>query len=241
MQPGAPADLALVIPWLATINWQSMKDGDTELLGKLIADARVIDLPRRFEGVVKSVFTPHRSVIVARLLNPATPREDRFRFDDLLRSMPPGTFAVPTPDELALLRDQSLWLNAPGLVERLADQGKAAVPELVRILQEDAREPWHKRHWVLRAVRRAFVRLGPDAVGALPVVIELFDQPDTPLANDFSEMFGWRITMVLMGRPVEDVPFPPRYTAAEIARERSDIMQNVKHARDDPSWAEQRL
>jgi hypothetical protein len=241
MQPGAPADLALAAPWLTTINWRSLKEGDTELLGKLIADARVTDLRRIFEGADNSVFAPHRSAIVARLLDPATPRELRFRLDDLLRSMPPGTFAVPTPDELALLRDPSLWLNSPGLVVRLADQGKAGVPELVRILQEAVREPYATRHTAIQAIRRAFVRLGPDAVGALPVVIELFDHRHTPLAGEFSEMFGWRITMVLMGRPIEDVPFPPTYTAAQIARERSDIMQAVKRARDDPRWAEQRL
>jgi hypothetical protein len=242
MQPGAPADLALVAPWLATINWRSLKDGDTELLGKLIADVRVIDLPRLYEGADKSAFLPHRGVIVARLLNPATPRELRFRLDDLLRSMPPGTFAVPTPDELALLRDQPLRLNAPGLVERLADQGKAGVPELVRILQEVVREPsWAKWNWVIEAVHRALIRLGPDAAGALPVVIELFDQPDTPLAYNSNERSGWRITMARMGRPVGDLPFPPNYTAAEIARERSDIMQAMKRARDDPWWAEPRL
>ena len=235
MQPGAPADLSLANPWLATINWQSINDGDSELLGKLIADARVIDLPRLYEGAGKSVRAEHRGAIVARLLNPATLPRLRNRLDGLVRSMPPGTFAVPTPDELALLRDQPLRLYAPGLVERLADRGKAGVPELVRILQEDVRvEPWATRKDVLAAVRRALIRLGPDAASALPAVIELFDQPDTPLADNSDQMDAWRIAMVRMGRPIEDVPFSPVHTVEQIPRERSRIMRAVKTARDNP-------
>jgi hypothetical protein len=149
--------------------------------------------------------------------------------------MPPGTFAMPTPDELALLHDQPLRLNAPGLVQRLADQGKAGVPELVRILQEDVRvEPWSTRKDVLAAVRRALIRLGPDAAGALPAVIELFDQPNTPLANNEDEMDRWRVAMVRMGRPIEDVPFPPTFTVEQIARGRSDIMRTAKHIHRSP-------
>jgi hypothetical protein len=237
MQPGAPADLSLVNPWLATINWQSMKDDDIELLGKLIADARVIDLPRLYEGADKSVRAEYRGAIVARLLNPATLPRLRNRLDSLVRSMPPGTFAVPTPDELALLRDQPLRLNAPGLVERLADQGKAGVPELVRILQEDVRvQPWAERRRILAAVGRALFRLGPDAASALPVVIELFDQPNTPLGSLSHEMGAWGAVMVRMGRPIEDVPFPPRFTVEEIAQGRSGIMLSVERLLDNPDW-----
>jgi hypothetical protein len=237
MQPGAAADLSLVNPWLATINWQSMKDGDSELLGKLLADARVIDLPRLYEGADRSARAEYRRAIVARLLNPATLPRLRRRLDTLVRFMPPGTFAVPTPDELALLRDQPLRLNAPGLVERLADQGKAGVPELVRILQEDVRvEPWAERKHILGAVRRALIRLGPDAASALPVVIELFDQPNTPLASLSHEMAAWGAAMVRMGRPIEDVPFPPRFTVEQIAQGRSAIMSSVERALNDPDW-----
>jgi hypothetical protein len=237
MQPGAPADLSLVNPWLATINWQSLKDEDIELLGKLIADARVIDLPHLYEGADRSARAEHRGAIVARLRDPATLPWLRRRLGTLVRYMPPGTFAVPTPDELALLRDQSLRLDAPGLVERLADQGKAGVPELVRILQEDVRvEPWAKRKGVLAAVGRALVRLGPDAASALPVVIALFDQPNTPLGSLSHEMGAWGAVMVRMGRPIEDVPFPPRFTVEEIAQGRSAIMLSVERLLDSPDW-----
>ena len=193
------------------------------MLGKLIADARVIDLPRLYESAVRSVRAEHRGAIVARLLNPATLPELRNRLSDLVEFMPPGTFAVPTPEELALLRDQPLRLNTPGLVERLADQGKAGVPELVRILQEDVRvEPWNKREAILRAVRRAFIRLGPDAASALPAVIALFDQPHTPLAEVSKEGDLWRVAMVRMGRPIEDVPFSPIIrTVEQITYQRS--------------------
>jgi hypothetical protein len=232
LQPGAPADLALATPWLATIDWVHPTDGDIELLGKLLADVRVIDLPRLFEGVHVNTFrraAELRGAIVARLVNPATSPQLRNRLDHLLRLLPPGTFAVLTPDESAVLHDQPLRLNAPGLVRRLADQGKACVPELVRILQEDVRaEPSAKRRDMLAAVRQALIRLGPDAAGALPAVIELFDQPSTPLASDQDDMDRWRVAMVRIGRPIEQVPLPPAFTVEQIAQGRSDIMQTVK-------------
>jgi hypothetical protein len=237
MQPGAPADLSLAGPWLATVNWKSIDDGDMELLGKLIADTRVIDLPRLYEGENDSVRAELRGVIVARLLNPATLPQLRTRLDTLVRYMPDGTFAVPTPDELALLHNPLLRLSAPGLVQRLADQGRAGVPELVRILQEDARaEPEARRKGVLRAVRRALIRLGPDAAGALPVVIALFDQPDTPLNTDSDDMSEWRIAMVRMGRPIDDVASEPSLTVEQIAQSRSHLMEYVEHIHGRDAW-----
>ena len=235
MQPGAPADLSLAAPWIATINWQSINAADFELLGKLIADARVTDLERLYQNAGTSVHAELRGAIVARMLNPATSPGLRRHLDSLLQFMPPGTFAVSTPDELALLRDQSLRLNAPGLVQRLADQGQAGVPELVRILQEDVRvEPWAKREDILRGIRRALIRLGPDAASALPAVIELFDRRDTPLAQNSKDGDFWRVAMVRMGRPIEDVPFSPVHTVEQIPRERARIMRAVEPARDNP-------
>jgi hypothetical protein len=226
MQPGAPADLSLADAWVATLDWWHVSDGDIALLGKLIADPRVIDLPHLYHDAASNVVSAElRGAIVARLLNPATSPQLRDRLDWLVRFMPPGTFAVSTPNEVALLHNQLLRLKAPALVRRLADQGKAGVPELVRILQEDVQvEPWLVRRHVLAAVRRALVRLGSDAASALPVVVELFDQPNTPLANYSDEMSAWRIAMIRMGRPVEDVPFPPRTTDEE----RSDLMRFVE-------------
>ena len=235
MQPGAPADLSLADPWIATINWQSINDEDIELLGKLIADTRVTDLPSLYERGISPVRAELRGAIVARLINPATLPQLRNRLDPLVRYMPPGTFAVSTPDELTLLHNPLLRMNAPGLVERLADQGKAGAPELVRILQEDVRvEPWTMRQDLLKAVRRALTRLGPDAASALLVVVELFDQGGTLLAPDSSERGEWRIAMVRMGRPVEDVPLEPGLTAEQIAQRRTDLMRSVEWARDHP-------
>jgi hypothetical protein len=87
------------------------------------------------------------------------------------------------------------------------------------------------RDGVLAAVRRAFIRLGPDAASALPAVIELFDQPDTPLAQLSKDGDFWRVAMVRMGRAIEDVPFSP---SEQIAYQRSRIIRAVEPARDDP-------
>lgn len=236
-QPGKPADLSLAASWLAAINWQYISDGDTELLGKLIADTRVIDLPGLYEGGPIPMRPELRSAVVARLINPTTLPQLRARLDTLVRYMAPGTFAASTPDELTLLSNPLLRMNASGLVQRLADQGQAAVPELVRILQEDVRvEPRKTREDVMAAVRWAFMRLGPDAASALPVVIELYDRGGTLLAYGSTEKAEWRIAMVLMGRPLEDVPFEPELTAEKIAQRRTDLMRNVKWARENPGW-----
>jgi len=106
-QLGVPADLSLANPWLATINWQSIDDDDLELLGKLIADTRLIDLPRLDEGAINPMRPELRGVIVARLVNPATLPQLRKRLDKLVQYMPPGTFAISTPNELALLHNPS--------------------------------------------------------------------------------------------------------------------------------------
>jgi hypothetical protein len=205
------------------------------LLGKLITDPRVTDLPLLYDSAIRSVRPELRGVIVARLINPGTLPQLRRRLDELVQYMPPGTFAVSTPDELTLLHNPLLRMNAPGLVLHLADQGKAGVPKLVRILQEDVRvEPRKMRDDVLAAIRRAFIRLGPDGASALPVVIELFDH--TPLAYGSKEKDEWRVAMVLMGRPLEDVPFEPGLPAEKIAQHRTDLMRLVAWARNHPEW-----
>jgi hypothetical protein len=234
-QPGAPADLSLAAPWLATLDWRTVTDDDVALAGKLIADARVTDLRPLLKKIGKRVRPELRGAIVARLLDPATPPKLRHDLDHLVRWMPRGTFAVPTPDELALLRNRSLRVKAPYLVEHsLADQGQAGVAELVRILQEDVNEPWYRRQYIVAALCRTLIRLGPDAAGALPAVIELFDVPHTALANDWTLVNRWRVAMVRMGRPIEQVPFPPQFTTGEIAQERSFIVQVAERVRDHP-------
>jgi hypothetical protein len=66
----------------------------------------------------------------------------------------------------------------------------------------------------------------------------LFDQPHVPLADDSSHRSWWRIAMVRMGLPVEEVPFPPQFTGEQgTAQGRSDIVQAAERARDHPEWA----
>ena len=236
-QPGKPADLSLAGPWIATINWQSVSDGDVDLLGKLIADTRVNELSELYMGYTDRVRAELRGPIVARLINPSTAPQIRQRLNSLVKFMPPGTFAVPSPDEMALLNNPLLRSEAPALVQRLADRGKEGVPELVRILEEEMQvEPWPARQGVLAAVSRAFVRLGPDAASALPLVIELFDERDSPLAKGSAVVASnsdhWRAAMVSMGRPIEEVPFPPNFTAAQIASGREEIRRILRWSRD---------
>jgi hypothetical protein len=43
--------------------------------------------------------------------------------------------------------------------------------------------------------------------------------------------------MVRMGLPIEQVPFPPRFTGEDTAQRRSDIVQGAERARNHPERA----
>lgn len=230
-RPGRSGDLDLAAAWIATLDWRKLERPDIDLLARAIRDPRVTGLDRIYDGYEKEVSPRLRDSLIVRLLDPATTPQLRSRFNRLVRAMPPGTFAVPTPDERALLGNQQLRLVSDALVERLADGGADATPLLSDILQADARvEPWAKRQWVMAAICRAFTRLGPDASAALPVVERLFAQPRSPLMNIWGEAQDWRVAMVRMGKPVETLAFPPQFSAESVEQNREDVRRMTARA-----------
>jgi hypothetical protein len=221
----APAERATVVaPWLKTLDWGHLSERDIDVLAKLIADPRTTGLEGLYDGYQKHVSPRLRRPIAVRLLEPSTNDRVRSDLNTLVRNMPPGTYAELLPEEKALLADRALRLRSSALVARLSDQGAAAVPTLLKLLNEDVQVyQWWQRAGILADIRRAFSRLGPDAAGALPTVERLFDMRNTPLTNSWNDAQDWRVAMVRMGKPVETLTFPPSMKPETIARDREQI------------------
>jgi hypothetical protein len=229
-QPGIPDDLALVGPWVEALRWDRLSDADIDLLGALLSDARATGLDEIYSGYAKHVSPRLRAPIVTRLGDPSISAQFRYTLNALIRAMPAGTFATPTLEERSLLANQGLRLVSSSLVERLSDAGPSATPLLVRILEEDAKVyEWWKRAPVMDAVCAALTGLGPGAADALPVVERLLEMRNL-IANDSGEMQAWRVAMVRMGRPVDELAFPSHFDAAEVAREREAIRTQADRA-----------
>ena len=84
----------------------------------------------------------------------------------------------------------------------------------------------------MREVRRGLARMGRDAAPELPTVLELLDRRNSPLTNVWQESQEWYKTVVLMGLPIERVPFPSSFSPEQNARERERVREDV--ARYDP-------
>ncbi|MEZ0243858.1 MAG: hypothetical protein ACAH11_10820 [Sphingomonas sp.] len=221
---GPRADLSMVAPWLVTLDWTRLTDGDVDLLSALLADTSIGGLDKIYDGYAKHVSPRLRRSIVIRLSDPRTEGSFRYRLNDMIRRMPAGTFATLLPEEEALLRDRKLRLQSSALVMRVSDGGAKTVPLLIALLREDVQvENWYERQWMMADLRRAFARLGRDAAPALPLVEQLFNQPRNPLANEWREAQAWRVTMVRMGKPVETLTFPANLRPEQVAEDRANV------------------
>ena len=226
--PAAP-DAVMVAPWLATLDWRRLNEKDVDVLAKLIADPRTTGLERLYDGYATNVSPRLRHPIAVRLLAASTDDRLRYRLNTLVRNMPAGTYAELLPEEKALLADHDLRLRSSALAARLSDQGSAAVPLLLDLLNEDVRvQPWARRQWILADIRRAFSRLGRDAASALPTVERLFEMPRSPLTNSSNDADAWRVAMVRMGKRVETLTFPSHQSPETVARDREQIRKQAE-------------
>jgi hypothetical protein len=215
--------------WLSTLDWRNLNDRDVDVLAKLIADPRTKGLERLYDGYASSVSPRLRRPIAVRLLDASIDDRLRSTLDTLVRNMPPGTYKQLLPEEDALLRDTALRLRSSALVARLADQGAAAVPRLLQLLEETVRvQTWARRWRMLEDIRRAFSVLGRDAAPALPTVERLFELRSSPLTNSSNDADAWRVAMVRMGKPVETLTFPEHLPADIVARDRERIRKQAE-------------
>ena len=224
--PGAQPDLALAAAWLESFGFTSPEGADGDIVAKILADPRITDLVPFFKSHEKRAPVALRGALATRILMPSTIPQDRFRLARLLKEMPAGTFVKMTPDELTILGKFAFRKDATPLIERLADRGPAALPDLVAILQDSAAiEPWRARENLVRGARRGLARLGQAARPALPLVLRLF--AEKRLGDSWRNSVEWRIAMVRMGLPPEQLPFPESSKPEQIDRDRAEIMEAV--------------
>jgi hypothetical protein len=219
--------------WLQHLGYTVSKT-DEELVLRIAEERRVRDI-----ATVFSRFYPNgapvafRHAFVDRILNPATSARDRDYYARMLARMPVGTFAEPTPSERAIWNEPRLYTEAAPFLERLADTGGPGLMRMTALLQEAAAiSSWPQRQALVRELRRGLARMGRDAAPALPTVLALLSRRNSPLTNVWQESEEWYKTLVLMGLPIDDVPFPKSFSPEQIARERDRLRENV--ARYDP-------
>jgi hypothetical protein len=210
--------------YFAQLRKTGIEKADLRLLPALVRDPRMT----RFQGIWDAVHalgdqgTILRAAMVDRLAAPEAEgdREARQTLGKAIASLPPGTFASPSPTELQLLADPALRSRAPGLVARQSDRGAAAVPLLLDIIEYHSRawaesrndrnrrrEPGDNRDAVtIDAVRVAFCRLGPAAASALPRLMALADEREaTGVPWGDRE---WTYALARLGQPVESFTKP---------------------------------
>lgn len=229
--PGVSPDadtFKLVQPWFKTLKWAELSGDDLDLIEEIIVDPRVTEFKALYDGAHRHVSPQLRDAIARRLLDPRTPNMVSSQLEALVRSMPAGTFKTFSENEKAIIHDRMLRLRSPAYVERLADQGAAAVPTLISILQTDVQgTKWHERWHEMSCIQRALARLGAKASDALPVVHRLFVAKPSPIMNDWSDAQDWRVAMVRMGLPPEQLPFPDHLREEMKARDRENIVKRA--------------
>ncbi|MEO8375408.1 MAG: hypothetical protein ABI471_09290 [Sphingomonas bacterium] len=214
--------------YFAQLRKTGIDEADRRLLPALIRDPRMT----RFQGIWDAVRahgdqgTILREAMVERLARPpADPeaeadREARRTIGRVIASLPPGTFASPSPAELSILGDPTVRSRAPGLVARQSDRGATAVPLLLDIIEYHSRawmesrndrsrrpEPGDNRDAVMvDAARVAFCRLGLVAASALPRLIAL--DRERQASNILSGDREWTTTLARLGQPVESFAKP---------------------------------
>ncbi len=190
---------------------------DLDLLPRLLRDRRLTQV----EGIwdVMHGLGPQagilREPLVERLATLDAEERDLWRpFNGALYKLPPGTFAEPTPLEEALLADPVRRLRVPGLVGRLHDRGKAAVPLLIAIAER--RDVFDQSldyrsfervaaSAVLAATRTALAILGPEAAAALPAMMRLHEKC---AGKRWSKDYDWVLMLVRLGQPPESFEKP---------------------------------
>ncbi|MCB9384144.1 MAG: hypothetical protein H6509_05985 [Bryobacterales bacterium] len=167
-----------------------------------------------------------RRGFVARILAPSASDEDRNYYARMLASMPAGTFAAPTPQEVAIWQDPELQRQAAPFLARLADQGPDGLKPLIAVLRETVEiKAWPERRLLAIEICRGLTRMGPDAAPAIDYVRELVRQRPSPVLQSSKDGFAWRVALVRMGLPPEELPFSANLDRAETARQTARILK----------------
>ncbi|MDX1984812.1 MAG: hypothetical protein SFV51_31355 [Bryobacteraceae bacterium] len=224
------ADLSLAALWFPTIDCTGpLPAYHVYVLAQVIPDER-IPLPENLNAGCKAYVTPElRAALGARILRASTPRDTRAKLARILFEMPKGTFATLSADEKSILGSGELRSDAYSLIVRLADQGKAAVPELLAITRSDMTlTPAFRRIWVMRALSLAFAALGPEAQAVLPELDALVNAERSPLLHNAADRKRWYLALARMGKPLDEFQWFNRNRPNADARDREALRRRME-------------
>ncbi|WP_442482196.1 hypothetical protein [Aeoliella sp. SH292] len=189
------------------------KADDYELIARIVADDRVRDIDAQLENIFAKDNTPVAMVgaFVTRIGMDHTSPSLRHSLGERLASMPPGTFANPDSKYLAIWNSPEIYQQSAPLIATLADLGpERAMPLLDEMLDTAIEQPhWRDRRPMMKGIRAALVRLGPQASAAVPRIRELFLRRPSPIMDNAGDADAWRFALARMGVALEDMPVFP--------------------------------
>jgi hypothetical protein len=232
-------ELQIAPLWLTQFRYNADADQLDTIL-RILNDDRIPDPADFLREALRSRtdLTPLRTGLVRRFQTATRPKS-RDWYATALVGLADGTFANPTADERAIW-SQALAVNeAAPFLERMADLGPAAVPELLAILDESLPRPWHARWRTLAGIRAAFQRLGPDAAPAAARIRTLIEDSPHSLLNSYGDRVDWLVTLRLMGVDTRDLPLgikdlPEDKLAAEVRRIEQQVQRYQKSRQPRP-------
>ena len=201
------AQLLLAPMWLKLFQYEAGQD-QIDTIAKILLDDRIADPHELLRTTLRSNtdLTALRAGLAKRFLAAEEPQA-RSWYVSALVGLPEATFAQPSSDERVIWDRATSVPEAAPFLERLADQGAVVVPELLGILDQVVEKPWHERFRVVRGIREAFKRMGPDAALAIPRIRSLLAERRSPLTNSADDRLQWLVALARMGVPVEELPY----------------------------------
>ncbi|MEZ6043365.1 MAG: hypothetical protein R3C20_22940 [Planctomycetaceae bacterium] len=232
--PVATESELLIAPmWLQQFRYTA-DHNQFHLIDRILSDDRIADPAHALRVALsgKADLTPLRAGLVQRYLNSRDPGAKAWYISSLVR-LKDGTFAEPTENEQLIWRQALEVTEAAPFVERMADLGPDAVPQLMALLDQSLEMPWHARRQVLSGIREACKRLGPEAAGVIPRIQALIENSPTSLLNSRSDRREWLIALHLMGVGLSDLPLGlPTSESARLAAEFRSIQQQARRYSD---------
>jgi len=239
-----PEQLGLADLWLSA-NSHGLAQDDMALAGAILEDLRFPISHDRLTGALlgNRELAPLRRGLVQRVIVQSDDDDiDRKKtqsvFVGLLAKMPEGTFEHPTASERMLWEMSSTQPTLTPFLKRMADQGEAAVPQMLKVIDDRLSATWNQRQWPYGALANAFQDMGPVAKAAIPRINALMGRDDSPLTNSSKDVDQWCFALARMGLPVDDIAFPRRFSEDTVARYREAVRQRMARYEEQQAKAE---
>ncbi len=211
---------------------------DHQLIAQIVADDRVKEIDQQIKNVTSTKKTPEamRVAYAKRILMDHTSADLRHWLAECLASLPPGAFANPSAEHLAIWDTPEIYQNAAPFVATVAYLGaEQAMPKLSAMLATAIDLPdWHTRRPLIDGIRAAMIRLGPQASAAVPQVRELFLRRPSPIMNNAGDADDWRFALARMGVAIEELPVFPTQSPQTAERIFQRVAERVRrYTRDN--------